>query len=363
MKHAYWLLFLGLATTLPAQQAAVPTVTTPWTSNNLPMAGGSMRYQQWFAPNEFVSTIGRPVRVTQLQLFGGPPGGQAGAFVDIEVTMANGPTGGPSFQMDSNLTNAAAAFPLAPVVVVPRGTGPVAGRHQLATAVDGAPVMTLPFQQAFVWDGSSGVVVDIKLFDNGKNNGNQPYTYNLQYTFRGAGKTTRLYAFSTNPQNVTTAAFVGNGEGISMVFDYVDGITVPFGSGCAGAGGFVPFASTSGGVPFGGNAAWAHTLANANSQQNALLIFGSSTATWGALPLPLDLTIIGGFGCLLWTDVQAFVATATVGGGPGAGSVFLPTPVPPVTLSGIEIFTQWMIFDTGAPQSVAMSQPLRHIFQ
>ena len=112
---------LVLATALPAQpmQVTLPIPAPPfWFKNNFPVGAPPLRYQQWFAPAQWVRAVAHPVRVSGLDLIASSTGGgQQGALIDIEVTMGNGPAF-PSPAMASNLTNPAAPFPMAPVVVM-----------------------------------------------------------------------------------------------------------------------------------------------------------------------------------------------------------------------------------------------------
>ena len=234
MKHAFLALTaLMLSPVVNAQSSAtVPTGVANWSSNNFPLAGPPLRYQQWIAPSEFEALIGREVRVQSLTLFGGSPGGQTGAQIDVEIIMGNGPEFQPTQLMDMNLTNSNAPFATQPVVVVPRSN------HLLGSATPGGAVITFPFQNEFIWDGQSGVVVDIKMFDNGK--GNLAYNYDFQYSPSAFFRQYRLWGLSSDPRTVQVASFFQASQGVTMQFNYADGVSVSFGQGCAGAGNIVP---------------------------------------------------------------------------------------------------------------------------
>jgi hypothetical protein len=357
LRHTLLPLVLLLASPAAAQSTTItlPTAFGGVTTSNIPVAAPPGRFQQWFSPGEWMTAVGHPVRVTGLDLIAGSPGGQAGAQIDIEVIMANGPASGPGLFMDANLANPLAPLAPPPVTVAPRGV------RTLGTAIPGSFPLRLTFATPFVWDGVSGVVVDIKLFDNGK--GNQAYQYHLLATSAAANRTTQLWGFNPDPRTVINASAVTPGQGLVMQFTTVEGATVSFGQGCPGAGGAVPLASTTGGPPLPANPAWTHVVSQANAQIPALLILGVDRTMYAGIPLPLDLSVIHASGCFLFTDIVTSIQTTTLGGGAGAGSASIVVPTPPVTLRGLEMFTQWLLLDPGAPNGVvSMSQALRHVF-
>ncbi len=354
-------LLLAAGVAAQPQQLTVPSVTAA-NSINYPVAGPPMRYQQWIAPSEFLPAAGGPVRVTMLELIGGFPGGQTGTTLDLEVTMANGPTTQPSLAMDQNLTNPFAAQQLQPVVVYPRPVGPQP-HPVLGTAIPGGSVLQLPFSTPFIWDGSSAVVVDIKVFGNGMLS--QPFPYELAFTTRALGTSWRLFGLGPNPRSVLMATFTQPNAGIQMLFTYELGLTVPYGQGCAGAGGVTPVASTTNGRPVPANRNWTQNLDQANSGVNALLLIGFNKDTWSGVSLPLDLAFIGAPTCSILTEVILYLPAVTVGGGPGAGSATIRTPIPPVTVfTGLSMYTQWLVADMQSPNGmIAMSHGLWHVFQ
>ncbi len=143
------------------------------------------------------------------------------------------------------------------------------------------------------------------------------------------------------------------GFGLTTRFRFNEAIAYPFGQGCAGQGGFVPEASTSGGLPIPGNAIWQHDLSNAASQRPALFWTGLSDTTWGSNALPFDLAAIGAPGCLVLAEPFAFAATTTIGGGAGAGTASFVFPVPSRTdFLGTPIYSQWLVLDPNAANGV-----------
>jgi hypothetical protein len=338
-----------LALLAPNASAQAKTAILPSTlgfaqTNNYPFAGPVMRYQQVYYASDLIATIKMPVRINQLEFKAGSPGGQPGATVDMEVSIANGPVQ-VSGTFDQNL--------LGGKLTVPRKS------YLLGSAV-GYP-MTVPLGADFVWDGQSNVVVEVKIFGNGFPGG-QSTSYQLESTTTQPLLVARLYTIG-NP-NAVTAVIVQQGWGITTRFTYNEGVTTSFGFGCPGLGNITPIASTVGGLPFAGNTNWAHAITKAAPARNAILVIGTSNKQWGQLQLPLDLTLIGAPGCQLLTDPWIQLWGVTTGGGAGGGSTVIPTPLPPVTFYvGLSAYSQFLVLDPGAPNGVlASTQGLWTIF-
>ena len=328
----------GVTAQPPASPVILPT-SPFWQSTNEPFAGAApKRYQQWFSAQSWITAVGRPVRVVGMDLIAGGPGGQPGATIDVEITMANGPTNFPFSQMDLNLQSGT-------TVVVPRGL------QTLNNAIPGSNPLQLSFKQyntEFHWDGTSGVVVDIKMWDNGRGNTAKPY--DLQASFSSFGQVQRMWGFGPDPRFVNNATVNQPNSGLALQFSFEDGISVPFGDGCPGAGGFVPVASTSGGLPLPANSLWTQTLSNANSQMAATLILGVSRSQYLGFNLPLNLAPFAPQ-CELLTDLSFTYNVNTVGGGPGSGFASVNIPIPAVTVyAGQSLYTQWLYLD---PSSTA----------
>src|SRR4029453_14563286 len=137
---------------------------------------------------------------------------QTGSTVDIEIRMAHLPAGqSPSTTFDNNLT-------MDNPLVVPRGVRLLAPQPAPDTRV-----FTFTFAREFPWDGTSGIVIDLKVFGNG--NGNQSYLYPCRTTISSPGQTMRLFA-TGNPAGLTRATVAQNGVGLVTEFDYQEGVTV-----------------------------------------------------------------------------------------------------------------------------------------
>jgi hypothetical protein len=130
-------------------------------------------------------------------------------------------------------------------------------------------------------------------------------------------------------------------------FDNAAGVT-PFGTGCAGSGGFVPAIGTVGGVPNVGNAAFGATVSNAVGGSVAILIVGTSSTNWAGSPLPLSLSFAGLGGCSLLVSPDALLGVGTTGTGAGAGVATIALPVPSTAaLVGQLAYLQWYVVDPG----------------
>lgn len=304
-------------------------------NNNLPFAGGACRYQQWFRGSDLAANATQPMRMTQIQFLRGAGPQQVSTTLDLEVAVGHSFQFGPNGFFDQNFIGGR-------VVVVPRQT------VTLGTGAPGAAVLTFPFATPFTWDGQSAVIVDIKIYGNGQ--GNQAFNYDFLSTSQGLGAVTRLYTIGN--ANATTATTVQANWGLFARFTMRPGVNLPFGTGCAGAGNFVPEATTSQ-LAWPG-IAWSHQLANASSQRLAIWVLGLSRTQWGPATLPLDLgPVIGANGCSLLVSPDLFLFATTVGGGPGAGIAHATLQLPPVTTYiGRSLFTQWLVLDPLASNGV-----------
>src|SRR5690606_22244836 len=227
-------------------------------------------------------------------------------------------------------------------VVLPRTT------LTLGPANPGTFPLNITFQNEFVWNGHSAIVVDLRIFGNGNNN--QPYQYDLEFNVAAGPRLVRLWALDPN---ASTATNVRAGEGITTRFFYKEAINFHYGVGCPGRGNVVPIAITSGGHPIPGNTALKMELRNAPPLQSASFFMGVSRTQWGSLTLPYDLGALAP-GCSVLAEPLAFAPTlTTTGGGPGTGSATLPFPMPPVTgYVGTIFYSQWLILDPFAPNGV-----------
>ena len=340
-----WLPFLfaaGLAAQT-LQTIRLPNATPTSGESAIPLASSPSRYQQWYSANDLRLGARTPMRIRSLAFLASNVL-QNGSTVDIEIRMAHlSPSQSPSSTFNNNLA-------IDNTLVVPRGVVALAMRP-----IAGARVFTFNFLREFAWNGSSGIVIDMKVFGNG--NGNNSYLYPCQITTFAPGQTMRLFA-SGPPASLSQATTVQSGVGLLTEFDYVEGVTVSFGTGCPGSMG-VPIASTSGGLPIPPNAAWTQTLSNVAPIASTVLVVGTSQTAFGSIFLQYDLGQIGFNGCWLRVEpVLFFPATSSAG-----SFASVPMPVPGVTLRRRSMFTQWFVLDAGATNGVmAASQGLWHAF-
>ncbi|MEM7199537.1 MAG: hypothetical protein AAF628_04685 [Planctomycetota bacterium] len=353
MKLVTTLSFLAasalLVTSGRTQPSAVvlPNTVPLWVADNEPFAGASpKRYQQWFSASELTLGLMNPVRIVGLRFPAWTPGGQPGAVQDLQVSMA------------------ISASPFEPVtfqntgleVVVPRGS------YTLGAAT-GFPI-SFDFKQfstEFVWDGSSSIILEIKIWDNGR--GGNPFPFSMQATFTAFGATARLIGYGPNPDGISTPSVVQSNAGVAVEFQFEQGVSTLYGDGCPGASGFVPQAFTSGGHPLPGNSSWTLNLANANSQMTTALLIGTDRTQIRGVPLPVELRFAGAPGCDLLTNVAVIFPGATVGGGHGSGVASFNIPVPPVTIfQGAEMFSQWLVLDDDVTSTFVLSNGVWHIF-
>lgn len=307
---------------------AAPTMTT----NNLPIGGGVIRYQQWISGPEWVAALGEPQRVVSMSLSPGPLATTT-TTIEVEVAMGHGNSFGPLSFFDGNFTDTR-------VVVFPKTT----------IMVNAGSATTFNFVPAnyFQWDGQSAVVIDIKIFSNGQQS--QPFQHENVSTTTATGKSTRLYTIGN--ASASNASFVQSGWGLIMTFTTIQGALLDFGQGCPGAGGFVPEAAIVSGVPSPGSLL--QTEVQKVSPANiAVWTVGGDRTTFGGLSLPLDLGIYGASGCFLLNDLVLTRWTVSGGGGVGGSIASVQAAVPAITpLIGTHWFAQWFVFDANAPNGL-----------
>lgn len=339
---------LAVAGTAQRKQLRIPPTNTLPRANNYPFAGPPMRYQQWYSPSEWLKVVKHPVRVVALEFktLAGGSGLGSQTQLDMEIALANGPTFGPGAVFDANLASGK-------VIVLPRQ------KVTLPKWTAGWP-LKLQFprvERQFVWDGKSAVVMDVKLFGNGRP-GNQAFSYDFEFTVLGVNQVTRLFSIGA-PGSQTTARVIQPNTGIITRFTTEEGVAVSFGRGCPGTGGKTPVAGTTGGLPKPNNPTWTHTLTDVVANQPAVLFIGTSNTQWGQRKLPLDLSFIRAQPCFLLVEPLLPINTITVG---GRASVGVPTP-PTTNYVGLTAYFQWFVRDPGAGNiGLAASQGIAAIF-
>lgn len=330
----------------------LPQIPGPFTQSPAPFGVGLVRYQVWMSAASWIANVNRPMAVNQLEI-ATQIGGSQTRNIQMEVRMANANPTTSSARFDSNfVSRETLVFPAV------AGTGRA---YQLPVSQANGFAVQIPFVNEFRWDGRSGVVVDIQVYDNG--NFGQPYSYETRYSnFAGSGMTT-MWSIN-NPQS-QNAQFSFPGRGPQLRFLFRDGVSEPFGVGCAGEGSFVPLASTSGGDPIIANTMWTQELSMAAPGRSAIWMLGNSASAWAGLSLPHEMVEVGATGCnlLVAPDVTALFILPG-GGSPGSASLSITTAVPPLpSLDGATLFSQWLIIDPNAANGVlSLSNGLLHYF-
>jgi hypothetical protein len=302
-----------------------------------PFADGIGRYQQIYKAADILKSTG-PVRLNGVR-FRAASTGQSGGQIDVAVTVGL-LSKTPSNQFDQNLVNAVPVFPRSQVLLV--------------NSFAGAWVLSFPFQQEVVWDGTSDLVVDIRVYGNFNNN--QRFFYDFDGVI-GGGPVEMLAA--TTP-NAASSQLRYPGRGLVTRFDIKPGITFGYGNGCKGDGGVIPQITTNT-IPVAGDPNFTFLLSQARPGAPALLLWGLSNTQWAGFQLPLDLTALGVWGCDLNVAPDFAWGTATNGVGAGNGVGQITWPIPPVaTLVGVPFWAQWAVIDqsTSRPLPLTMSPGL-----
>lgn len=329
MTRALLLLSFAFAATLPAQTLVTSPPLAGATNVDRPFPGGIGRYQQWYSAQSFMSVILEPMRFEQVEFFAGNAPNSQAAQINCEILMGHGKFSGVTGNFDSN-------FDDTPVLVKPLGN------VQLNAGAIGAVVLTIPFTTRFTWDHARPILMEVRIHGNSLQS--QPFAYNFRGHTALLGTTSRVYS-GTGPAVPTGT--VTQGMGMVTRFSARPGVVLPFGTGCAGEGGFVPIASVAQ-VPTPG-INWIHQLTNAASQRLAIWVIGDNRDA----PFPVDLLPLFGLpasNCMLRMNPVITTMVTTAGGGAGGGSVQLLVPLPPVTnYVGMSLFTQWVVFDPLAP--------------
>ena len=112
---------------------------------------------------------------------------------------------------------------------------------------------------------------------------------------------------------------------------------------CPGGVPQVPLIGNSG-LPQLGNK-MSVTLDQARASSSAVLTLGFSNTLWAGIPLPFDLTPLGGTGCSLFNAIIMIMPVTT--GGTGQASLPVAIPNDPFLL-GAPFYNQWIVVDPQA---------------
>lgn len=329
MRSILATVFLAAIAAAQSTDFTVPGAAVTASNTNVPLSAGIGRYQQWYAASDLTAALGQPMRFERLQFLAGSGATANATTIDCEVAIGLGYGFGVTGAFDSN-------FAAPKQIVFPRGNLP------LSAGAAGSPVVTVNFTQFFTWDGSSPLVVELRIYGNGR--GNTTFAYDFRGTAQGIGKVSRVYQGGNAN---ATSGVAQAGQGLFTSFRARPGVTIPYGSGCPGFNYVTPVASVSG-IPEPG-AVWTHQVTQASPQRLAMLCIGDSRTQWNGTPLPLDLTpFISAGGCYLQASPLFNLFTVTVGS-PGNGLGSIAIPLPPVTgYIGQSFYSQWFVDDPAA---------------
>lgn len=341
---------LGLfAAVIPAQgvkQFYVPKANQKKFGNNqfndVPFGRGTIHYQQIFRASDLKLSVA-PVRIRGVTFRGSSSGAnQKGQLLDLEMSIAHH-TGVVFNDFQKNLTkDTKIVFKRRP-----------SSKTWFKLATNSATFhIQIPFDTGveFTWDGVSDIVLDIRIHGNSNNNKNFVYWMD---SATNALPFQRLFATQPTAKTATTNQ---NFNGLIARFDYLEGATVTFGSGCKGQGGFIPHTQTNI-LPLVGSPNLNIEVVSAPPTQPAILLWGGSRTKWGGvIPLPFDLRKAGIPGCSLLVDPLFVWGTSTNGGAPGQGKASLPFTIPAAGfLRGTQLFFQWAILDKSQKRAIPLT--------
>lgn len=329
---------IALCAAVCAQNVTLPFPAPLPANTQIPLSSGVGRYQEWFSAAQAGNFGAAPLRIQSLSVLAGSSTSAApSTSLDIEVALSHGAPSGLTSTFDNN-------YATPRVIVRPRTTLTMNG------AGAGNPVLNVPFTTVFTWDGVSPLLVEIKVYGNGR--GNQPFAFDLRGTDQGFGSIARCYAGGN------ASAVSGNlvlNQGLFLTFNTRQGAKVSFGNGCRGINFVTPTADTLQLAQPGG--IWTHQLSNAAAQTIAIFALGTSRTQWvdanGTAALPLDLgPLLNAAGCNLFVSPEIMFSLFTVGG-PGTAGATLSLQVPPLSeFVGVSLYSQWFVLDQSAVNGV-----------
>lgn len=335
------LLLLTAPAVAQPEQFTLPIPAGVPTTDRSPLGLESLRYQLWFSRAQWLATAQTPFRCNQLSWVGGAGAAAPSFQATMRIRMANSNVFGPSPVFNGN-------FLSPPVEVFPMQT-------TLLPALGPGSTVTFPFATEFVWDGVSGVVVDVQMFSNGLG---MPVDYFMVRSLGVPGNTAILSAPGPASNNATR---IDLGQALVTTFSGNEGVTTPFGDGCRNAHVNEPVAVQTGGVPRPNNQQFALEVENINPALPCFLFLGVSREMSVLGPLPFNLSMVGfPGGCELLVSPDLIFSTTSTGGAPGTARGVIDLPVPPLSaLIGTSLFSQFWVIDPSATGGIlATSQGL-----
>jgi hypothetical protein len=118
---------------------------------------------------------------------------------------------------------------------------------------------------------------------------------------------------------------------------------VAYGQSCTGTAGSPTLGAASGSLPWI-NSAFGIELTKIPATSPAVLVFGISDQSWGAIPLPLKLDGLGMTGCWLNASVEVLFVMSN-----NAGTATITLPLPnDLNLVGARFYNQGLVLDPPA---------------
>jgi hypothetical protein len=299
--------------------AQTPTHITPaaaasglGNSNNVfPFSQASMGYQQVHSQNSFNNNAPALINQLRLRMASGFTN-RTGYSIDVELFMAQSPNDAAS----ANATFANNVVPATEVNVLTRKM------VSLPTVPDNSwAVAPFPFDTMFTFTGNAHISWRANVYGNSNNN--MSFSYPLD-AFSSAGTSTVV---GTGCRSATGTAITTHTVSTTGL---VTGNTANF-----VGNSFV----AAGGLP-------------------AILALGLSNTSFGSVPLPFDLTPLGGTGCSLYNDWIVVLVGATVAGANGAATIPVPIPNDP-TLVNSTHYSQYAFVEPTANPLGAFTTPGR----
>ncbi|MCB9880183.1 MAG: hypothetical protein H6832_00415 [Planctomycetes bacterium] len=292
----------------------------------VPFSEQPLHYQQTFSAAVMKEQLSEPVRLRGIS-FKSKGTGDASMQIEVQLSISSF-SGGPLNAVFSRNMKADT------VTVVPK-------RFVTLPVSTGGFDLALPFAQDWIWDGESAIILDIQIYSNG-NQSRQFFYWWDSIAPDLQGGVNAQYALGANS---TIANVPLSNQGLMAQFDYQKGLTMNYGAGCKGQGGFVPKIGASS-LPTVGNPNFRINVSSARPQTFGILMWGSSDKNWGPVTLPFALVNIGIPNCTLLAEPLDLVAAQITGGSPGSGIGSLPFPIPPSSLLiGYNLYMQWAVID------------------
>ncbi|HHI80075.1 MAG TPA: hypothetical protein ENK02_08840 [Planctomycetes bacterium] len=282
--------------------------------NYYPLGRARIRYQQVFSNSELRNAVMTGVSFRQDDRISG----RAGGSIPLKILL------GYTFKTPATLTtNFAANFKTGSAVQVFNGTL----RLPTLTGRNSDPkkfAVNIKFSRPFVYQQTRSLSLLIEM----TNSSPTSTFYYLDAAFGSRATTSRLYAL--NP--TATTGYVQRNYGLVMRFDNAPPV------------GAIPQLTNTGAPEI--NRSFRIHLSQARKNSVAVLLFGLSKTRWGPVPLPWDLSFIGGTGCKLYVSFDLILGAVPTGTS-GGGTLVLPTPNDR-SLIGKVFHNQWFVVDRPA---------------